>query len=288
MASRWLVASFVLAVAACGPKGGGADDDDDDDDDGIDAPVAIDAGTDGVPGIDAPEPPKNAAVFAHTATTLYRVDPDTLALTMVGPFGGDAAGDSMTDIAIDGAGDMIGISYSRVYRVDSATAVGTRIGTGTLPQTFNGLSFVTSQLAFGTPGPEILVGTRNTDGKVFQIDPLTGVATEIGDMGGGYASSGDIVAVTGFGIVATVTGGTGLGDTLVRLAPSTFTATPIGTGTGFSGLWGAGYWRDRVFGFSSNGDFVGIDTTTGAGTLISSAGQGWWGAAVTTAAPIIP
>ena len=103
---------------------------------------------------------------------------------------------------------------------------------------------------------------------------------------GGFVSSGDIVAVTGFGIVATVTGSGG--DVLVRLAPGTFAATPIGTGTGFSGLWGVGYWRDRVFGFSSTGAFVGIDTTTGAATMISTSSQSWWGAAVTTAAPIIP
>lgn len=103
---------------------------------------------------------------------------------------------------------------------------------------------------------------------------------------GGFVSSGDIVAVTGFGIVATVTGSGG--DVLVRLAPGTFAATPIGTTTGFTGLWGVGYWRDRVFGFSSGGSFVGIDTTTGQGTLIGNNGIAWWGAAVTTAAPIIP
>ena len=274
---RLAAISLCVAVAACGPSSGGSDDDDDDGDAG----VVPDGGGDG----DADVVPENAAVFAHTAVALFRVDPDTLAISSVGPFSGDAAGDSMTDIAIDSNGEMIGISYSRVYRIDSESAVTTRVGTGTLPQTFNGLSFVPHDLAFGSAGPDVLVGSRNTDGVIFQIDPATGAATQIGDMGP-YRSSGDIVAVRGFGIVATVNGGAG--DLLVRLAPGTFAATPIGSGTGFGGLWGVGYWRDRIFGFSSSGDFVGIDTATGAGTLISNAGQGWWGAAVTTAAPIIP
>lgn len=281
MFSRRLASASALGLAlaaACGPGGGGGGPEDD-----VDAAIGPDAGG----GIDAPDLPKNAAVYAHTSSMLYRVDPETNALSPVGPFTGAAAGDQMTDIAIDSLGEMIGISFTRVYRIDSATADTTRIGTATLPQMFNGLSYVPSQLALGTPGPDVLVGLRNTDGRVFRLDPLTGGVTEIGNMGGVYRSSGDIVAVTGFGIVATVTGATAT-DLLVRLEPGTFAATPIGTGTGFSGLWGVGYWRDTIFGFGSGGAFVRIDTSTGAGTLIENNGVPWWGAAVTTAAPIIP
>jgi hypothetical protein len=268
--------AFALVMAACGPSGGGSDDDDDG--------TSTDAS---VTNADRPDIQENAAVFAHTSSELFRVDPLTFNITLVAPFTGDAAGDMMTDIAIDSEGQMIGISYTRVYRIDSQTAVTQRAGTGTLPQMFNGLSFVPSILAFGLEGPDVLIGSRNTDGKVFRIDPLTGQQTEIGDMGAGYQSSGDIVAVRDFGIVAT-TGGTLGPDTLVRLAPTTFAATPIGDNTGWSDLWGVGFWHGKVFGFAEGGDFVIVDTITGAATLVEGSSRAWWGAAVTTAAPVIP
>lgn len=271
-----LALGLALGLGACGPSAGGGDDDDD----------GVDGGNpDGGYG-DGGNVPDNAAVFAHTSDQLFRVDPDTFDVTLVGTFGGDASGDSITDIAIDGGGQMVGISYTRVYRIDAQTAVATRAGNGTLPQMFNGLSFVPSLEAFGTPGPDILIGSRNSDGKIFRVDPATGGATEIGDMGGGYVSSGDIVAVSGFGIVATVGASVGP-DTLVRLAPTTFAATPIGSSTGWDNLWGIGFWKGKVFGFAESGPFVTVDTATGAGTLVDDSGQAWWGAAVTTAAPVI-
>jgi hypothetical protein len=273
-----IAAALALALIACGPSGGGGDDDGDDD--GTSTDAAVD-------NADRPDIQENAAVYAHTSTELFRVDPITFNISPVAPFSGDAAGDEMTDIAIDSEGQMIGISYTRVYRIDSQTAVTTRAGTGTLPQMFNGLSFVPSILAFGVEGPDVLIGSRNTDGKIFRIDPATGQQTEIGDMGGGYQSSGDIVAVRDFGIVAT-TGATLGPDTLVRLAPTTFAATPIGSNTGWSDLWGVGFWHGKVFGFAEGGDFVIVDTTTGQATLVEGSSRAWWGAAVTTAAPVIP
>lgn len=268
----------IALAAACGAPTPGDDDDD---------PGGGDAGTDGSGGnADADLVSENADVYAHTATTLYRVDPDTLAITQIGPFTGDAQGDAMTDIAINGDGEMFGISYTTVYRIDTQTAVTTRAGSGTLPEMFNGLSFVPSNEAFGFEGPDVLIAGRNADGAIFRIDPATGVPTQIGDMGPQFATSGDIVAVRGFGIVATSSGGA-LTDALVRLAPNTFAATVIGSGTGFYRIWGVGFWRGKVFGFTDAGEFVTIDTTTGAGTLVEGSGPAWWGAAVTTRAPVI-
>jgi hypothetical protein len=237
----------------------------------------------GIP--DLPLPP-NAAVYAHTAKTLFRVDYDTLELTPVGNFGGSfPATDLMTDLAMDSTGVMIGISFTQVYRVDPTSAAATLIGNATLQQAFNGLSFVPAELALGTQGPDVLVASRVTDGRIFQIDPITGAVSQLGDMGA-YQSSGDIVGVHGFGMMATVVGTpAGTPDTLVRLAPGTFAATPIGTNTGFAGLWGIGYWKQRLFGFSSTGSFVEIDPTSGVATEIRATAEGWYGAAVTTAAP---
>ena len=244
-------------------------------------PELPDAGTDAAQPL--PLPP-NAAVYSHTATALYRVNYDTLEVVKVGDFAGEFVMDQMTDLAMDATGVMIGISFNQVYRVDPTKATATKIGVSTLQQAFNGLSFVPSMLALGTPGPDVLVSSRNLDGRVFQIDTASGAVSQLGDMGA-YKSSGDIVGIHGFGMVATVVGPGAGGDVLVRLAPTTFAATPIGTATGMAGLWGLGYWKQRLFGFSNAGDFVEIDPTSGVATPIRKTADAWWGAAVTTAAP---
>jgi hypothetical protein len=228
-------------------------------------------------------------VYAHSADALYRVDPDTLAITKVGDFGwGSVGSDQMTDIAIDKAGVMIGISYSRVYRVDTNNAQTTLLSNA-LDGTFNGLSYVPSMQIGGVGGgDDVLVGTRNSDGKVFRIDPMTGSATQAGDMGA-YSSSGDLVAVDGFGTMQTVPGSLFGADKLARLAQASFTATPVGSGdTGFSQIWGVAFWKSKIYGFTNGGAFVLIDPTTGSATMVSQTpGVAWWGAAVTTLAPVL-
>jgi len=74
---------------------------------------------------------------------------------------------------------------------------------------------------------------------------------------------------------------------LVRLAPNSFTATKIGGDTGFGQIWGLGFWKNKIFGFTQTGNFITIDPNTGAGTLVQSGGPEWWGAAVTTSAPVL-
>lgn len=266
------VCVIAFALAACGPSGrdmGGGDD------------QGFDAGTGDGTGSNNPEV---AFVYAHTATELYKVDPDTLAITKVGNFGWSNGTDQMTDIAIDKTGLMIGVSFTAVYRVDVTNAAATRLSTG-LSGTFNGLSFVPAAM-LGQTGDDVLVGTRNADGIVFRIDPMTGGSTQIGNMGSGYSSSGDLVAVTNFGTVLTADNGIAA-DRLVRLAPSTFAASPVGTSIGYSDIWGVAFWKNKIFGFTSGGQFVTIDPTTGVGTLVQSNGPAWYGAAVTTSAPVI-
>jgi hypothetical protein len=189
----------------------------------------------------------------------------------------------MTDLAIDSTGLMIGVSFTTVYQIDPTTAK-TTVLSANLGESFNALSFVPAS-AVGSSGADVLVGARNTDGVVFEIDPMTGATTQIGNMGGSYVSSGDLVAVDGFGMMQTVPGSSS--DQLVQLAPGTFAATPIGTGTGFSDIWGLAFWKGKVYGFTNTGQFVLIDPTTGDATLVTNNGVQWWGAAVTTVAPVI-
>ncbi len=271
-AFAWMV---IFLAGACGPNTNvGGDGGGDGDGDGG-------AGPDAAPWADAPPLPGVAAVYAHSASTLYRVDPDTLEITEVGPFQWSTGGDSMTDIAIDRYGEMVGISFTKVYSVDKETAVATYLAD--LDQDFNGLSFVPVN-SIDPNSEERLVAAANA-GSVYEVNPATGASTPIGAYGGIYGSSGDIVSVRGFGSVATITGAS-VTDSLARLDGTSFAATPLGD-TGHSAIWGLGFWEDKVFGFTEGGTFVLIDPNNGSATIASNNGVAWWGAAVTTSAPVI-
>lgn len=264
---RVLAAAVLVGLtAACGPHGGSSDDD------GV---PAIDAGPDAGPA------PFEGDVYAHSYQRLYRVDPDTLQVTLVGNFGWPEGFEQelMTDIAVDRDGHITGISFGAVYAIDKDTAACTLLSR--LLGEFNGLTFLPR-----VDGTEVLIGT-GVGGGIWKIDPA-GVApsVQLGDYGGDVISSGDIVSVTGFGTVATVKNGSEL-DYLARIDEVTGAATIIGP-TGYADIWGIGYWRDKVFGFVATNQFVLIDVDTGAATLISTGSENWAGAGVTTRAPIEP
>lgn len=267
---RLLAASCLGLLAACGPHRG----DDAADDDPIDA--ATDA-----PAVDT-LPPFEGDVYAHSYTRLYKVDPDTLSVMLIGAFQWPEGYEQelMTDIAVDRNGQITGISFGAVFAIDRDTARVTLRSTLS-GQPFNGLTFV--------PQPddsEILVGT-GLGGTLWQIDPTGATApVQRGAYGGQVISSGDIVSVDGFGTVATVKNGSEL-DYLARIDDATGTATIIGP-TGFTDIWGIGYWRDKVFGFVATNQFVLIDVDTGVAQYISTGPENWAGAGVTTRAPIEP
>jgi hypothetical protein len=231
-----------------------------------------------------PPPPEISWVFANSADALYRIDPETLQVQPIGPFsfGGLGGSDQITDIALDRTGNMIAISYTRVYAVDKTTAACRFLAN--LDRQFNGLSFLPS--GTGAGAPEILVASA-LDGSLYQIDPSGGASRPIGSYGNGTMSSGDLVSVIGFGTVATVRRPETENDWLARIDPATGLASPVGTqDTGFRDIWGLGFWRGRVYGFTAENQFVLIDPTTGIGQGVQVSGVSWWGAGVTTSAPI--
>lgn len=283
---------LLLALAACGPSRG----DDDDDTPLLDA-RGIDGPADAAPGDTSSELPSR--VYAHTGKTLYRIETATLVETRVGDFT-NLGTSSMTDIAVDRDERMVGITMTKIYEVDPATAAATELATFGAVRGFTSLSFVPADPA-NPDGPEILIAA-NDGGLVYRIDvdmvAHTATATQIGAYGmqGGTAigSSGDIVSVRGFGTVATVNVGTGR-DYLARLDPTMgWKATVVGTGTGFDNIFGLGFWAGKLYGFvddgatAMTGAFVEINPTTGAATLVRAGNLRWFGAGVTTVAPLIP
>jgi len=255
--------------------------------DGASTDVArADAGGLDVPAIPLPDVPTvmdNVRVFAHSSDSLYSVNPRNFGVVRIGPFQWPADGNDhrMTDIAVNAEGDIWGITFGALYRVDPMTARCTYVADFAGGQV-NGLSFVPADELIG--GAEILLAADRF-GAVYRVDTATGRTTRIGDYGDGVGSSGDIVSVLNAGTFATVMDG-GI-EYLARVNPMTGRATLIGP-TGQTETWGLGYWRGVVYGFTSGGLVVTIDIATGRATPEQRTGPPWWGAGVTTIAPTAP
>lgn len=253
--------------------------------------VVAEAGADsGVTALDVPPVPvdvatvlDNVRVFAHSSDSLYAVNPRTFGVVRVGPFGWPPDGNDhrMTDIAVNAQGDIWGITFGALYRVDPMTARCTFVADFD-GSTVNGLSFIPADEFSG--GTELLLAADRA-GFVYRVDTTTGRSARIGMYGDGLGSSGDIVSVLNAGTFATVTDG-GI-EYLARVDPLTGRATVIGP-TGQTETWGLGYWRGSVYGFTSSGLVVVIDIATGRATPEQRTGPPWWGAGVTTLAPTAP
>jgi len=293
-----LALALVVPVAACsssysnGPDAG---------------PGTPDASGPGVDGSTADQ----SLVYAHSGNHLYRIDtrtlqpvdigPRTLQPVDIGPFDGVGT-QSITDIAVDKDGKMVGITLNKLYSIDVATGAATLrkdLSTDAQSQNFTSLSYV--PLDFGDPQSAEILVAASTQGQVYQLDPQTGDATLLGSYGTTGAgdtigSSGDIVAVRGLGILATVNIGADLTspDYLATIDPTTWAATPLAQSTGYDRIFGLAFWKDTVYGFvddASNptgaGSLITIDIHTGAGSLAQALPIGWYGAGVTTNAPVI-
>jgi hypothetical protein len=238
-------------------------------------------GTDMAIGPDGNPNGPDGVVYGHSDSVLYTVDPTSYAVQMVAPFGwpADSEGEQMTDIAIDQNGNMIGISFDAVYAVDKTNAACTYLS-AFAGGDFNGLSFIAGAAIEGSA--EVLVGA-DEDGNVYSINPMTGTQTQIGSYGNGLGSSGDLVSVAGASY-ATVRS-SAVNDQLVEIDGSTGTVIKTIGDTGVQNIWGLGYWKQKLFGFTESSGLVILDINNGSSTPVSGGDISWYGAGVTTAAP---
>jgi hypothetical protein len=214
-------------------------------------------------------------VYAETAADLYQIDPVQLTQTYLCAFSGvDGA---VNDIAIDANGNLYGLTADTLYKVNPTTcAASVAANVKQVSSTFNGLSFLIDGRLIAA----------DTSGNVVQIDPSTGGVNQVGTYGGNLGSSGDIVALSTGTIYATAIDSSSTSDILVTLDPTTFKATRVGPITGYSQIYGLGYWAGVLYGFDSNGDVLTINPATGAATVaISNSGLSWYGAGTTPLAP---
>jgi len=231
-----------------------------------------------------PEPTGPAEVFAHSDETLYKLDPLTKEISVVGPFDGCS---SVIDIAIDKDSKVIATTFDGLYWIDKTNAKCTLIANGGYP---NSLSFVPA----GTldPNVEALVGYNGS--TYVRIDPVSGAVTNIGSIGGGYFSSGDIVSVKGGGTYLTVNGN-GCGDCLLEVDPKTGSLVKNwGPVSFFSSIYGVAFWGGSVYGFTSGGSLVeitfdqGVLQATNIPLPFMPTSAYFWGAGSTTIAPPTP
>ncbi len=227
-----------------------------------------------------------AEVYAHSDTTLYRLDPVSKALTVIGPVTGCVG--TLVDIAMDKNASLFGTTFSGLYRIDKATAVCTPLTTASAGQTYpNGLSF----LPEGTRGTgEALVGFIAASDAYLELDTTRGSTRSVGNLGGGFTSSGDVVAVKD-GITYATVKGAGCNDCLVELDPKTGSVTKNWGPLGYEDVWGLAQWAGTVYGFTKNGDLIEItftgDKLAAARLPIPNApfGVSFYGAASSTLAP---
>jgi hypothetical protein len=134
-----------------------------------------------------------SVIYSHTNTTLFKLDPTSLAVTQIGDFDciGNGGDSSMTDVAVDSKGDLWGVSETHVYplQIQGSTVhcvqqIPLNGGNGAV---FYALTFAPK----GTldPANEVLVA-GNSAGELWAIDP-SGQLTQHGTFGTVPANDGN-------------------------------------------------------------------------------------------------
>lgn len=193
----------------------------------------------------APEPGPSGEVYGHSDTVLYVVDTATHAVREVGAFQGCT---HVVDIALDESSTIYGSTGAELFLIENNSARCTRIATGSFP---NSLSFVPA----GTlePAKETLVGYQG--GDYVRIDPQSGAVTTVGQLGGGFESSGDIVSVRDGKSFLTVKG-PDCADCLVEIDPKTGALVKNWGPLGHANAYGLAFWGGELYAFTEGGEVV--------------------------------
>ena len=201
--------------------------------------------------------------YAHSDSTLYRLDPFKLTLDQVGALPG------LFDIDTHPDGTLYGLSPEFLYRFDAVGGQWNRLpqGLGATVGNANGMAIDSDGKVFIT-----------SENKLFTANLNTGVAQFEGNMGGFYVSSGDCV-VTKQDVLYMTSSHTPT-DSLVVVDGINAMTTSVGV-TGFRGIWGLTSAWGRLWGVTSSGDLVEINRNTGTATRVHNFAASFYGAAST-------
>jgi hypothetical protein len=174
--------------------------------------------------------PSSATIYASSNTTLFTFDPATKSLKTVGDFdciGGVGQDTAMTDIAVDAAGTVYGVSAHDAYTLDLSGAVAHCAKTVALSagRTFYGLSMAPA----GVIGSAETLIAASTAGELWTIDLGSGALTEHGTFGTvpandgrghAYAFSGGAWELSGDVVFGVGAGGSTVAFATVRDCPT--------------------------------------------------------------------
>lgn len=121
--------------------------------------------------------------------TLGLVNPDTGNVKVVGPTGA-----SLTEIAFHPSGDLYGISFSSIYKINKNTASTQLIGSHQVPGG--------NSLVFSEDGTLYAAGSESTN--LFELNPRNGATTNLGNIG--YFAAGDLAFFKGSLFLSSSTG----------------------------------------------------------------------------------
>lgn len=204
-------------------------------------------------------PAEFTEVFGHSGDVLYRLDPVSLQITEVGPFGNCGSG-SIIDIALDEDSNLYGVKFKALYRIDRETAACTLINE--LP---DGDEVYPTSLGFvpaGTvdPSAEALVGYQ--DQAYVRINLQNGTITNI-NLNALTAinkfSSGDIVSVKDGPTYLTVKDSNDScnpncpDDEIIEINPTTGVLIRNFGTIDYPEVFGIAFWGGDVFGFAREG-----------------------------------
>ncbi len=177
--------------------------------------------------------------------TLGKVDIATQVVTVIGE-----TGINLTDIAFAPNGDLYGVSFSNLYRINPNDASPTLIGAHGIP---NG-----NALVFNSDGALYAASSSTT--RLYRIDPSTAISTDLGTTG--FQSAGDLAFVGGRLLLTTRL------DTLVSIDVS---HSPIATATigplGFVEVFGLGLANGNLIAVSGT-KLLDVNKDTGAAQLM--------------------
>jgi len=177
---------------------------------------------------------------------LGTVDVGTGTVVVVG-----ALGVTLTDIAFAPNGDLFGIDFGNLYRIDPKTAATAFVGNLGAGSSMNAL-------VFSSDG--VLFAAAFLNQGLYTINPNTGAATLVGNIGA--FSSGDLAFDASGQLFMTSTT-----SALIKINRSTGTGTPVGP-LGLSNVFGLAFGGNNVmYGYAGTTIFS-INLETGAGTFV--------------------
>ena len=193
---------------------------------------------------------------------LYRVDPDRGIATLISRTA------TWWDIAFSPSGQLFGSAGTSLYRIDPATGAATLVGG--MREFVNGMTF----------GGDTLYASG--DFRLYTLDTATGRPTIVGSTG--FRSSGDLEFFGG-ALYMTASDDAGGSDHLIRVNPRTGRGTLVGP-LGFAHVMGLASENGILWGYTSEGDLLAIDVTSGSATRRGSLNIMAWGASTEPAEPV--